>query len=613
MKQRSRKKIVDGIVRPKTASPVKNLSYTKSLTFSALFSFIKIGVVSVIVLGLFASISISGSTTAYFSDNETSTGNSLRAGTISFNLSSFTDEEGNVQRNLASVNYSEDSSGDAKTDDYEPRVGKEEFVVNVLPISSSLPLYYNARGVLDPLNEKGCELMMVDVSFNDYHFYGFIKDFFSPNVKEMGQWKFIISLPESNNSLTPNAECNGSIAFKAGLLDVDQSLSETYTDEKHYTFELYNWNNVPYEPPAVTIPELVPENPPSEVPPPENLLAPENLPNTPVEIPADAPVDLSDNGASDKPVDLPPIKLSEPNISRISEPDPSPQPSPQPPPPPSPLPEPVLVPTNSNTSNSNMIWGAYVGDSSADINTFENLVGQEVDIRSVFYGFDDGFPVNYASTIGSKGKTLLLFWESSFGYDSILNGSKDAVIKKFAEDAKTYGYPVMLSPFHEMNGNWSPWSGTLHNNTPAKFIDAWKHIHNLLKVAPNVKFALVYNSNSVPNVAGNQFDDYYPGAEYVDYVGLDGFNFGTPWLSFKEIFDAPIKKLAVYNKPIYIFSMGSVPDEKKAEWIKDALGVQIHNYPIVGWIWFNQNGHDGNWLVNSDPQSLEAFKSVIPN
>ena len=163
-----------------------------------------------------------------------------------------------------------------------------------------------------------------------------------------------------------------------------------------------------------------------------------------------------------------------------------------------------------------------------------------------------------------------------------------------------------------MNGDWSPWGATLNGNTPAKFISAWKRIHDLFGGVSNVKFAIVYNSDSKPNVLGNQIADYYPGDAYVDYVGVDGFNFGNPWQSFDTIFAAPLTKLVAYHKPLYIFSMGSVPGPQKAAWIKDALTVQINKYPIVGWVWFNQNGADGNWLVDSDPNSLSAFKEVIP-
>jgi mannan endo-1,4-beta-mannosidase len=274
--------------------------------------------------------------------------------------------------------------------------------------------------------------------------------------------------------------------------------------------------------------------------------------------------------------------------------------------------QPKIIAT-SITQTKKLVWGAYVGDSKADLGAFESKVGQPVDIRSVFYALGDDFPMQYKTSIGEAGKTLLLFWEPAFGYDQINEGKHDALIRKFAQDAKAYSYPVILSPFHEMNGNWSPWGYGMNGNTPAKFILAWKRIRTMFSDATNVKFALVYNSYSKPNITGNQISDYYPGDEYVDYVGVDGFNFGNPWMSFYSIFNDSLSKLSKYNKPIYIFSMGSVPGDKKAEWIKDSLGVQIYKYPKVqGFVWFNQNGHDGNWLIDTDPNSLSAFKEVIP-
>ena len=259
-----------------------------------------------------------------------------------------------------------------------------------------------------------------------------------------------------------------------------------------------------------------------------------------------------------------------------------------------------------------MQWGAFAGNNSGDLTPFETLVGKPVNIRSVFYAFGDGFPVSYASSLGAKGKTLLIFWEPVSNLDSINNGSQDSIIKKFATDAGTYGYPVILAPFHEMNGNWDVWDGTVGTNSPAKFITAWKHVHDLFIGVTNVKFALDYNAGSVPDVSGNQYNDYYPGDAYVDYVGVDGFNFGNPWQSFQSIFSTPLAKLATYHKPIYIFSIGSVAGSQKATWITDALSVQIKNYPVVGWVWFNQNGADGNWLVNSDAASLTAFVQALP-
>jgi len=74
-----------------------------------------------------------------------------------------------------------------------------------------------------------------------------------------------------------------------------------------------------------------------------------------------------------------------------------------------------------------------------------------------------------------------------------------------------------------------------------------------------------------------------------------------------------MKEMEKYNKPIYLFSLASAPGPDKAEWIKEGLGTIIKQYPnIAGWVWFNQNGPDRNWTINSDTASLEAFKSIIP-
>lgn len=261
---------------------------------------------------------------------------------------------------------------------------------------------------------------------------------------------------------------------------------------------------------------------------------------------------------------------------------------------------------------SNLKWGAYVGDGETNLADFEALVGKQVDIMADFEGFNNTFPLHLKPKVGQAGKTLLIFWEPSFGFDPIISGSQDNYIKKFAADAKNYGYPIILVPFDEMNLNEEGWGYGQNGNTADKFKTAWIRIHNLFADVKNVKFGLAYNNVSIPDVSGNRFSDYYPGSAYVDYIGVDGFNFDTPPLTFSQIFDTSMKQLATFGKPIYIFSMASVAGPDKAAWITDGLGLAIKKYSgLVGWIWFNQGGSP-NWLVNSDPNSLQAFKEIIP-
>ena len=261
-----------------------------------------------------------------------------------------------------------------------------------------------------------------------------------------------------------------------------------------------------------------------------------------------------------------------------------------------------------------LLWGAYVGDPRTNLSDFESLVGKKVNIVADFegWGADGSFPSDLSSLVGQQGKTLLIFWEPNFGYDNIINGSQDSYIKQFALDAKNYSYPIILVPFDEMNLNEEAWGYGQNGNTPAKFVSAWQHVHDLFVGISNVKFAIDYNYQSVPDISTNTYGAYYPGNYYVDYVGLSGFNFGSPYLTFDQIFTKAASTTSVFGKPLYIFSTASIESPDKNNWISDGLGKIVKTYPkIQGWVWFNANKEE-DWRVNSDSAALQSFKKVIP-
>lgn len=263
------------------------------------------------------------------------------------------------------------------------------------------------------------------------------------------------------------------------------------------------------------------------------------------------------------------------------------------------------------------IWGAYIGSTAASISAFEQQVGKPTSARAVFvhWGNENEFPLELKRTM--RNKVLVIFWEAmdynnstvkqpAFSYQSILRGEWDTYLTSFAKDAKTYRYPVILVPFEEMNGNWYPWSGTTNGNTPRAHIAAYRYVHSFFKDAPNVQFGWSVNSNSVPDTYENRIAAYYPGDAYVDYVGVNGFNFGEPWQSFEQIFGAAFDQLRTYKKPLFIFSMASADGPLKATWIRDAMRQIAREPDLAGWIWFNED-KEQDWRIWSDEKSLKAF------
>jgi hypothetical protein len=237
------------------------------------------------------------------------------------------------------------------------------------------------------------------------------------------------------------------------------------------------------------------------------------------------------------------------------------------------------------------------------------------------WGGENYFPSELAMEAKNNGQTLVIYWESrdsdsrnlndkKYSYDAILDGEWDDYILGFGRSIQQVNTQVILTPFIEMNGNWYPWSISKNGNNAEKHKLAFRKIHEMLGQIPNLRLAWVVNNGSAPNTAENSIANLFPGSEYVDYVGVDGFNFGSPWQDFELVFNESLAELKNLERPIMIFSTACSQGLAKPAWIKD-FGQNLLLHPeVVGFIWFNQD-KERDWRVWSDDKSLEAFRELI--
>ncbi len=81
--------------------------------------------------------------------------------------------------------------------------------------------------------------------------------------------------------------------------------------------------------------------------------------------------------------------------------------------------------------------------------------------------------------------------------------------------------PLFIRFAHEMNGDWYDWSVDAGN--AEDFVTAWRHFRELQQeIFPESRLVFAVNRESV----GNDMDwrDTFPGAEYVDVMGVDYYN-----------------------------------------------------------------------------------------
>ncbi|HEV7771537.1 MAG TPA: glycosyl hydrolase [Solirubrobacterales bacterium] len=221
--------------------------------------------------------------------------------------------------------------------------------------------------------------------------------------------------------------------------------------------------------------------------------------------------------------------------------------------------------------------------------------------------------------INRRGALPMVSWEpwnsagDSFKLRQIAAGRFDAYLRRSAREARAWGKPIMLRFAHEMNGDWEPWGRGAPGSGSRNFVAAWRHLVTVFREegADNVLWVWCANVNT----GKLPFMQFYPGDRWVDWVGLDGFNWGGSigWRSFSEVFAGSYEVLAAEtSKPILIAETGSgEEDGDKAAWVQNALLRELANFDLVrAVVWFN--GVDrSDFRVASSPSALAAFREGI--
>ncbi len=303
------------------------------------------------------------------------------------------------------------------------------------------------------------------------------------------------------------------------------------------------------------------------------------------------------------------------------------------------------------------------------IDALECQVGKKHSVIKIYQAFwHNDFWEDYANQIQKRGAIeflsldpLIKIGNQEIGLNScqVLNSTDEitTMITTFAQQIKEWGYPIMLSTSGEMNGDWAAWSGAknfglncdqTYDQTkdlygqyeggcadpiigcadgPERYRDMYRHIHDIFSEAgvTNITWIWVVNHASFPSETDapwNHLTNYYPGDNYVDVIGVDGYNWGDcrdNWNTFPEVFSTTLEIIrSTYpHKPVIIGEFasadGMTPTEKD-DWIRDAYnGVDgIQSWPeIKAVIWFNSPVDCPSFPITSPAESLQGYKESI--
>ena len=212
----------------------------------------------------------------------------------------------------------------------------------------------------------------------------------------------------------------------------------------------------------------------------------------------------------------------------------------------------------------------------------------------------------------------------------IARGDVDEALERWARAARDTRLPMLVDFAPEMNGDWFPWSGIYaggEQDGPETYRAAFRHVVEVFRRAgaDNVGFAFHANVRSAPDEPWNDLARYYPGDDYVDWIGVSAYGGVLPgfdWEPLRQALDEVYPKLAALSptKPIAVLETGVIEEQgkDKAAWIRAAYrALASGRYPrvkaAVWWHerWTNDDDRPSDVRIDSDSAATAAYRSAV--
>ncbi len=262
------------------------------------------------------------------------------------------------------------------------------------------------------------------------------------------------------------------------------------------------------------------------------------------------------------------------------------------------------------------------------ITEFPNMTGKKHAMYLLYTTWGINFFESYSGHIQrakDAGVGLQVALQPVNGLDEVMDGE---YIRSLAKQANAAGIPIFMRFANEMNGEWVDWY-----DEPAVYIEKFRLVSNVFKQeAPNV--VMVWAPSYFPP---DNIEAYYPGDEYVDWVGvsmyqtyngaLDPLKLGVDRSSYIEKFEN-IYNLYAKKKPVFIseggvsYSHPTAELSDKTDWAVYQMKQLYANLPMLypgvkGVFWFDttksESGRLNSYTLSGNDKVLTAYKKAVSN
>src|SRR5215831_13614982 len=263
--------------------------------------------------------------------------------------------------------------------------------------------------------------------------------------------------------------------------------------------------------------------------------------------------------------------------------------------------------------------GGYVGVAEPDemtsyqqVDDFATSTGRKPNIVLYYSSWKEPFQARFAAKVHAHGATPFVQIDPGHAtLTSVASGRYDAFLSSYARQVRAYGHRVIIGFAAEMNGDWYLWG---YRHTPATaFVAAWRHVVTVFRQQAADNVIWLWTINVTENGTG-PIQDWWPGASYVTWVGIDGYYYLRSD-TFNSAFLPTIAEVRIFTqRPILLSEVGIGQVAGQATKIPDLFaGVRANH--LLGLVWFDEAQDNGiyhqNWRLEGNSAGLAAFRHEL--
>jgi hypothetical protein len=242
----------------------------------------------------------------------------------------------------------------------------------------------------------------------------------------------------------------------------------------------------------------------------------------------------------------------------------------------------------------------------AQLPSFSSTVGgYHPAILHVYARFKAPVPMDTLDSITATGAIPMIDWGCT-DLQSIVSGQFDSLIQQYAQTLKSYGKPVFLRWYWEFNQNMQSEQLCGGYGDPSAYVAAWQHVWTIFHDTGASNVAFVW----CPGLKGGNFAAYYPGDQYVDWIGIDAYDRsykGTTAGDFAGIFGGFYSEWAGHGKPIMVAETGAIPMQQPQYF--QSIQSQAPSMPLIkAIVYFDAVGPAADWSLQGPGAS--AFQAL---